>query len=42
MQAENFKEKYKEVFDWLQPTEGLTVSIGSLFADLMEQMTCAG
>lgn len=42
MQADNFREKYKELFDLFKPTEGLTFSIGSLFADLMEQVSCAG
>lgn len=42
MQAENFKEKYKELFDLFKPTEGLTVSIGSMFADLMKQVECVG
>lgn len=41
MQSENFKEKYMKVFDWLQPTDRLTVSIGSLFTGLMEQVQCA-
>ncbi len=42
MQTDNFKEKYKELFDLFKPTEGLTVSIGSLFADLMKQVECVG
>lgn len=42
MQADNFREKYKELLDLFKPTEGLTFSIGSMFADLMEQVSCAG
>lgn len=42
MQVENFKEKYKELFDLFKLTEGLTVSIGSMFADLMKQVECVG
>lgn len=40
MQAENFREKYRELFDLFQPTEGLTFSLGSLFGDLMAQVSC--
>lgn len=40
MQAENFREKYRELIDLFQPTEGLTFSLGSLFGDLMAQVSC--
>lgn len=42
MQAGNFKERYKEIIDLFKPTEGLTVSVGSMFADLMKQVECVG
>ena len=42
MQTGNFKERYKELFDLFKPTEGLTVSIGSMFTNLMEQVECVG
>lgn len=42
MQEEIFKEKYKELFERLTPTEGLSVSIGRLFADRIEQVMCVG
>lgn len=42
MQTGNFKERYKELFDLFKPAEGLTVSIGSMFTNLMEQVECVG
>ena len=38
---ENFKDRYKDVIELFAPTEKLTVSIGSMFGDLLKEIVMA-
>ncbi|MBQ3165676.1 MAG: exonuclease domain-containing protein [Lachnospiraceae bacterium] len=42
LQADNFREKHKELLDLFKPYECLTFSLGSMFSELMAQVSIAG
>lgn len=42
LQAENFREKYKELLELFKPYECLTFSLGSIFGDLVNQISVVG
>lgn len=42
LQADNFKEKHKGLIDLFKPYECLTFSLGSMFSELMSQVSVVG